>query len=470
MSQILESGLPWAKSYDPKVPLSQTYPEVTLCHLLNDVVDANRERTALIFFGKNITYGELANYISGMAISLNRLGIGRGDKVVLLLPNCPQFVISYYGVLLSGASVVPVNPLSTDTELSHIFQDSGVKLVIALDLLAGKVEGVRKNLHAKGSKIAEHAYYTSLKDFMPFPINLLYPLKQKISPEAKQALNGTKQYMTLLKGPAGPMQMPAVEVHKDIGVLIYTGGTTGRPKGVMLSHYALVVNAMQARSWVNMHQNDRQITVLPLFHGFGMSVCMNAILLAGGSTVLIPRFDPLEVLKSMDKFKPTLFAGVPTMFIALINHPELKSYDLSSLRACYVGAAALAPEIKRQFEELTGARLMEGYGLTEAVTAICANPFERTNKTGSIGIPFSDVIMGIRDVETGETELPANRTGEIVLKSPSVMLGYYNRPQETAEALKSGWLYTGDIGYMDEEGYFYIVDRKKDMIISGGFN
>ncbi len=471
MGKAMENGLPWAKAYDPAVPLNLEYPEVTLCSLLQQTAETKGERTALIYFGKTLTYAELADYVSRMAKGLKQLRLARGDKIAIILPNCPQYVISYYAGLLAGLTVIPVNPLSTASELLHIFRDSGVQVVVCLDLLAGRLEGVRDKLQQNGEyRIAQHVYYTSLKDFMPFPLKLLYPLKQKMPPEAKACLADAKTYLSLLNDPGPSLEMPPLDVHKDLAVLIYTGGTTGKPKGVMLSHYALVVNAVQVSAWVDMKGEDRRLTVLPLFHGFGMSVCMNSTIVSGGSSVLLPRFDAGNVLKSMAKYKPTLFAGVPTLYIALINHSKFKKSALSSLKACYVGAAALAPEVKKQFEELTGARLMEGYGLTEAVTAICANPYNGANKTGSIGMPFSDVVMAIRDVETGEKELSANEVGEIVLQSPSVMLGYYQRPGETALVLRNGWLYTGDIGYMDEDGYFYIVDRKKDMIITGGFN
>jgi long-chain acyl-CoA synthetase len=210
--------------------------------------------------------------------------------------------------------------------------------------------------------------------------------------------------------------------------------------------------------------------LLPIFHGFGMSVGMNTAIISGATCILLPRYDLEELLKAIHRFRPTLFAGVPTIYNAMINHPRLARYNLSSLRACYVGAAPLSPEIKLRFEELTGARLMEGYGLTEAVTAICANPYRGINKTGSIGIPFPDVVIKVMDAETGQKDLPPGEVGELVTRCKEVMLGYYNRPGETAEVLKEGWLYTGDLGYMDEEGYFYIVDRKKDLIITGGFN
>lgn len=467
----VERNLPWLGHYDSEVPFTLTYPEVPLTEPFQQSVHIHFNEVALIFFGRKITYRELGQLVGKLAGGFMRSGIKQGDRVGLILANCPQYVISYYAILTIGAIVVPVNPLSTETELLHIFRDGDIKAAIALDLLADRLESVRNTCREAGEEqLLKNVFYTSLREFMPFPLKQLFPLKQKLSPQVKQNLAGCQRFGALLQGPSYSGMPPVVDVHRDVAVLIYTGGTTGKPKGVMLSHSALIANASQCTQWVNMMPKDSLLAVLPLFHGFGMSVCMNAPLIAGGTSILIPRFGVKEILQVIHRFRPTLFAGVPTMYIGLINHPQLKRFDLSSLRGCFVGAAPLPPEIKRQFEELTGSKLMEGYGLTEAVTADCANPYRGVNKTGSIGIPFPDIVMRIRDVETGEQELPAGEVGELVLQGPDLMLGYYNRPEETAAALRNGWLYTGDLGYMDEDGYFYIVDRKKDMIITGGFN
>ncbi|MBP1760362.1 MAG: acyl-CoA synthetase (AMP-forming)/AMP-acid ligase, partial [Firmicutes bacterium] len=429
------------------------------------------EAIALIYFGREILYRQLGRYVNSLATAMQKIGIQQGDRIALLLPNCPQYVISYYAILSIGGIVVPINPLSTESELLHIFRDAQVQVAISLDLLAGRLENVRDTCHNTGEHhILKHTFYTALNEFMPIPIKLLYPLSRKLSDETKARLPQCKSLKPLLSQDPQPSSPSNIDLSRDIAVLIYTGGTTGKPKGVMLSHQALIANATQGAAWVQMQEDDRLLAVLPIFHGFGMSVCMNAPLISGSSCVLIPRFDKDDILKGIHRFHPTLFAGVPTMYIGLINHPRLANYKLSSLRGCFVGAAPLAPEVKRQFEELTGSRLMEGYGLTEAVTALCANPFHGVNKTGSIGIPFPDVIIQIRDIETGEKILPPLEIGEIVLKAPEIMLGYYNQPLETASAIRDRWLYTGDIGYIDEDGYFYIVDRKKDMIITGGFN
>lgn len=472
MSNTLSTeNFPWLQHYDPEVPQALTYPEATLFELFSQTAQKYPDVVALIFYGKKITYRDLKQYVDRVASALQKTGFQHGERIALLLPNSPQYVISYYAILSIGATVVPVNPLSTETELLHICKDGNVKGAICLNLLAGRLENVRKTLHGEGEqRLLAHTFYTSIRDFLPFPLNMLYPLKQKLSEEARKCLVGASKFTDLSNSSQSSYSTPPLNLYKDVAVLIYTGGTTGKPKGVMLSHYSVVANASQCSSWVQMSPADRIVTVLPTFHGFGMSVCMNAPIISGASMVLIPKFNIDEILKAIDGFRPSLFAAVPTIIIAMVNHPKLKKYDLSSLRGSFVGAAPLPPEIKLEFEELTGGRLMEGYGLTEAVTAICANPYHGVNKTGSIGIPFPDINMRIRDVETGERELAPGEIGELVLSCPDIMLGYYNRPMETASAIRDGWLYTGDLGYMDEEGYFYIVDRKKDMIITGGFN
>lgn len=462
---------PWFRHYDQGVPHHIPYPDQDVFALLQAKVAERPQVTALLFFGKETSYRQLMDKINSCMEAMQRLGIKKGDKVALLLPNCPQYVISYYAIMGLGAVVVPVNPLSTETELVYIFRDGSVRMAIALDLLAGRLEKVRDQLHGEGRKdLLEFTFYTSIKEELPFPLNVLYPLKNKTSPEAQKRLAGARQFKELLKSTGTGIKAVKWDIDKELAVLIYTGGTTGKPKGVMLSQRNLVANAYQCRSWIDVDDKDRMLVVLPIFHGFGMSVCMNSGLLAGSTLILLPRFGTDDLLKAIQRYQPTIFAGVPTMYIGMLNHPQLSKYDLSSLRGCFVGAAPLPLEVKERFEKLTGSRLLEGYGLTEAVTAICCNPFNGINKSGSIGIPFADTVIAIRDLESGLQELPPGEIGELVVQGPTLMLGYYNRPEETQEALRGGWLNTGDLGYMDEDGYFYIVDRKKDLIITGGFN
>lgn len=468
---MAEPDYPWYRHYDPNVPKNLIYPRKTVLELFEERAKEAPDRPAVIFFGRRLSYGQLIGYVDRVAAGLKDLGLDPGERLALLLPNCPQYVISFLAAIKAGLTVVPLNPLSTERELEFIVRDAGIKAAVALDLLAARVQKVRERLSADGfSSLLSRVFYAAIPEFLPFPLNRLYPLRQPLSPEARSALRHGLFFGRLLSTQARPLVPAPVDYEKDLAVLIYTGGTTGKPKGVMLSHRALVVNASQVVAWGQMVPADRVLAVLPLFHGFGMSVGMNAPLITGAASVLVPRYNAGDLLQVIHRQRPTLFAGVPTMYIGMINHPDLKRYDLSSLRGCFAGAAALPAEVKRRWEELTGGRLLEGYGLTEAVTAKSANPYRGLNKTGSIGLPFPDTVMEIVDIETGEKVLKPGEIGEIRLKSPDLMLGYWNRPEETAAALRGGWLYTGDLGKMDEDGYFYIVERKKDLIITGGFN
>lgn len=456
----------WLEFYDPEVPQTIEYEEAPVYVPFFDTVVERQHADALYFMGKTMTYRELGAATDALAQALRNLDLGRGDRIGLFLPNCPQMVMSYYAALKCGCTVVMLSPLSVERELEHIISDSGLETVICLDIFWPRIEKVWDSVGLK------NVIVTSVKEYLPFPKNLLFPLLLKKHgqyvkvPDRPHIL----WFKELLKQGGPVFHNPEIKPKEDLAVLIYTGGTTGVPKGVMLTHYNVVCNARQVGSWVTFKDDDSFLGVLPIFHGFGMSVAMNTTLFEGGKLILVPRYEPEDLLKTIAKTKPTFFAGVPTMFIGLLNHPEFANTDLSSLRGCFVGAAPLPLEVKRRYEELTGGSLIEGYGLTEAVTAQSANPYLGTDKSGSIGIPFPDVEMRIVDLETGEREVAPGEEGEVVLRSPCVMEGYHNMPEETAKAVRGGWLYTGDIGKMDDDGYFYIVDRKKDMIIAGGFN
>ncbi len=457
---------PWLASYDPGVPHTLDYPPVDVFSFMAGAARQALQRTALIFMGNKLTYGQLLDQVERLAGALAARGVGKGDRVVLLMPNCPQFVISFYAVQRLGATAVLANPLNVERELIFKFQDSGAKALIVLDLLSQRVNNIKPELDL------ELIVYTSLADYLPFPLNLLYPLKRRldksmprvcIQPEAR-----TVSFKDLLRQGG---QAPPVEIDPgDMAALIYSGGTTGVSKGIMLSHKALVANASQVAAWGQVRPDDRLLAVLPLFHGFGMSVCMNTPLSRGGTTILLPRFNARELVKTVHKYKPTLFAGVPTMFIAIKELPDIDQYDLTSLRGIFVGAAPLPLAVMEEFQKRTGAELIEGYGLTEAVTAISCNPFLGPKKPGTIGIPFPDVEWKIMDLDQGGKEMPIGEPGEIVIRCPELMSGYLNQPELTAQTLRDGWLYTGDIGVMDEDGFVTIVDRKKDLVIVSGFN
>jgi len=452
----------WLKHYDPQVPPTLTYPRIPLYCILDKTAIQQPSSPCTNFFGKRLTYQHIKDLSDRFAASVHRLGIQRGDRVVMLLPNSPQFIIAYYGLLKAGAVIVPLNPLSTGRELEFHCNDSGAETAITIPLFLPKVISLRGKIPLRRIIVSRMA------DFLPIPLNLIQGLQEW---RLMRGLDGTPvNFLDLIRPPLPAGWQPERVQPDEMAVLIYSGGTTGIAKGIMLSHYNLVANAHQIVAWGNLTDEQRILAVLPLFHGFGMSVTMNAALLAGGEIILLPRFKARDVVKTIQKYRPDFFIGVPTMFAALSNLPDIHRYDLSSLKGIFVGAAPLTRATKDDFERKTGGRMIEGYGLTEAVTAIMANPYKGMHKVGSIGIPFPDVDAKIVSLDDGR-DLPPGELGEIVLKSPTVMLGYYKNPQETSKTItEDGWLYTGDIGYMDEDGYFYITDRKKELIIVGGFN
>jgi long-chain acyl-CoA synthetase len=453
---------PWLKHYDPQVPPHLTYPRVPLYRLLDETAAKHPTGPCTNFFGKQLTYYQIKQLSDRFAASIRRMGIQKGDRVVLLLPNSPQFVVAYYGLLKAGAVIVPLNPLSAERELEFYLTDSEAEVSITIPLFLSKVASL------VGKTPLKHIVYSRLSDFLPFPLNLIQGFREQ------RLVGGVRgatlvDFKELLKQEPGPDWSPEAVQPEEMAVLIYSGGTTGIAKGIMLSHFNFVANAHQIIAWGSLTNEQGLLAVLPLFHGFGMSVTMNSAILAGGEITLLPRFNAKQVAKTIQKRKPNFFIGVPTMFVQLSNLPDIHRYDFSSLRGIFVGAAPLTKAIKDDFEKKTGGRMIEGYGLTEAVTAIMANPYKGTHKLASIGIPFSDVDMKIVSLDDGHT-LPPGELGEIALRSPTVMLGYYKNPDETQKTIVDDWLHTGDIGYVDEDGYFYITDRKKELIIVGGFN
>ena len=452
----------WLTFYDAAVPPHLDYPRIPLYQLLDDSAAQRPDQVCARFFGRPFTYRQLKAETDRLAAGLRRLGVRPGDRVGVLLPNCPQFIVAYYGILKAGAVVLPLNPLYTDYELTHHFSDSGAETVITIPLFLPKVALLR------GKTGLKRVIVTRLADALPFPLNLAQGVQEMRLTRAAKVPDLIP--LKTLTGPKLPTDYRPEPVDPDsLAILIYSGGTTGVGKGIMLSHTACVANVEQIIAWGQLKEDDKLMAVLPLFHGFGMSVTMNGTIGAGGEMILLPRFKARDVVKAVQKFKPTFFLGVPTMFVAFSNLPDIAKYDLSSLRGIFVGAAPLTRAIKESFEAKTGARMIEGYGLTEAVTAIMANPFHGQHKVGSIGIPFPDVDMKIVSLDDGH-DLPPGELGEIVLRSPTLMTGYYKKPDETAQTISNGWLLTGDIGYMDEDGYFFITDRKKELIIVGGFN
>jgi long-chain acyl-CoA synthetase len=459
---------PWLKHYEEGVPKSIDYPRATLPQTLEESASRFPHNTALTFLGRQISYSELNNLADRFAAALQGLGLEKGDRVALLLPNCPQYVAAFYGALRAGCTVVPTNPLYVEREVEQQLQDSGARAIITLTKFFPTVQKVRANT------ALAHVIVTNIKEYFPPLTRLLFTLflEAKEGHRVPVPRDGGTHLFSELLGQAPARPQPVGVSPEDVALFQYTGGTTGRPKGAMLTHYSLVANAIQTRRWFVQLVDGQEVmlAVLPFFHVYGLTVAMTMSIYSGFTMVLLPRFEVKEVLETIKKYRPSLFPGVPTMYVAINNYPQVGNYDLRSIKACISGAAPLPVEVQRRFEELTGGKLVEGYGLTEAAPVTHCTPIYGLRKEGSMGIPFPDVEARIMDLETGEKALPVGEVGELTLRGPQLMQGYWGQPEETAQALRGGWLYTGDMARMDEDGYFYIVDRKKDMILAGGYN
>jgi long-chain acyl-CoA synthetase len=457
----------WHRFYDEGVPFEVDQPKDPLPLQLERTAREFPQTTATEFVGARLTYLQLADQVSRFAASLSQLGVKPGDRVAIMLPNCPQTIITYYAVLSIGGVAVMTNPMYVEREMIHQFNDAGVKVLVGLDHLFPRIDKVWKETQV------EHLVITSIRDYLPFPLNLLYPLKAK-----KQNLNMQVPYSAsihsfkgLVKNSPGNQPRPELAM-SEVALLQYTGGTTGVAKGVMLTHSNLAVNVDQITSWLPdiRRGQERFLCVVPIFHVLGMTAVMNWPICLGCTMTLVPRFEIKDFLKTISKAKPTVAILVPTILTAMVNYPEISKYDLSSINYVVSGSAPLPVEIMNRFEQLTGSVILEGYGLTESSPVTHVNPVKSKRKPGSIGIALPSTDCRITDIETGTEEQQVGQTGELVIKGPQVMKGYWNMDDETAKTIKDGWLYTGDIAHMDEDGYVFIVDRKKDMIIAGGFN
>jgi len=458
----------WYERYPSEIPATISYDEVPLHTFLETSAKRFKERNAIHFMGKEITYEELYFESCIMANYLQSLGLKKGDRVAIMLPNCPQSVISYYGTLMAGGVVVQTNPLYTERELEYQLKDSGAAFIICLDILVPRVENVRANTNIN------HTIVTGIKDYLPFPKKLVYPFIQKKEYNMVVKVEQTEKthvWKTIMDYGIDEYLEVDIDPKQDLALLQYTGGTTGFPKGAMLTHLNLVSNVQMCEAWLYKTKEKPQtvLGVLPFFHVYGMTTVMNFAIMQGSKMILLPKFDPGTVLKTISKQKPTLFPGAPTIYIGILNHPDLEKYDLSSIEACISGSSPLPSEVQHQFEMLTGGKLVEGYGLTETSPVTHANFLWSKRVNGSVGVPWPDTDAKIVKMDADE-EAETGEIGEIIVKGPQVMKGYWNNPEETENVLKDGWFFTGDLGYMDEFGYFYIVDRKKDVIIAGGFN
>ena len=459
---------PWVKFYEDQVPPEIEFPDISLPQLFEQSVANNPNGSAASFFGKKITYTELGRLVDQFAIALTRLGVKQGDRVAIMLPNIPQYPIVHFAALKIGAILVPTNPLYVERELQYQLNNSGAETIIALDIHFPKVEKVKPETGLRNVII------TSVQEYLPGLLKLLYPIKAKKEGNWYKVNRapGIHFFEDLITEKFVAIS-PDIDVKPDdIAMFLYTGGTTGVSKGAVLTHRNLVANVIQIRTWYCEVKNNEEVVLcaLPFFHSYGLTTCLHMAVLLGSTMVLIPNpRDIKTLLKEIQKEKATLFSGVPTLFVAINNFPEISKYDLSSIKACVSGGAPLPLEVARQFEEISHGALVEGYGLSETSPVTHANSINGKRKEGSIGIPLPNTDALVVDPETKKA-LPKGEVGELAVKGPQVMNGYWKMDKETKEVLRDGWLYTGDMSKMDEDGYFYIVDRKKDMIIAGGFN
>ncbi|GAB4072812.1 long-chain fatty acid--CoA ligase [Barrientosiimonas marina] len=438
----------WLKHYPEHFQKEVDIPDDSLPDMLHQTIAGYGEHKALSFYGREISYNELGQQTGAFTSALQQDGFLKGDRAALMLPNCPQYVISYYGVLQAGGIVTQINPMLVGKELAFILQDSGAETIIIYESFLPVLNQIIDQ--------------TSVKRVIKVTL-------EGSGTEDSQAIDFTD----FLKRTTNPPVPVDIEPSTDVAILQYTGGTTGRSKGAMLTHRNLLANVIQSHEFFKdtiEYGKERFLTVIPLFHVFGMTSCMNLSIYTGSLSIMLPRFELDDVLETIKERQPTSFPGVPTMYVAIANHPRADQYGIDSIRICNSGSAPMPKEIMRRFEDKTGAAILEGYGLSESSPTTHCNPAFGTRKPGSIGIGFPSTDYKIVDLADGMTEQPPGESGEIIVKGPQVMKGYWNMPEETANTLRDGWLYTGDIAYMDEEGYAYVIDRKKDLIIASGYN
>lgn len=459
---------PWLVHYPPEVPRNLDHADRPLFDFLDKAAERYPHRKAIIFQNKTLTYRELQRQSEIFAANLRLLGVNPGDRTAIMLPNLPQTIIAFWGVLKAGGIAVMTNPLYMETEIIHHMKDSGAICLVTLDIFWAKIRPLREKLPIRRYIIS------GIGDALAFPYNVLYRFRAKTGVGAaepdftgqdlvpwKKLLSGGQRFSV---SSGGDPDAPAL--------IQYTGGTTGLPKGVVLSHRNLSANTRQVLAILRETavRHHTFLGIVPFFHVYGLTTTLICPAALAAAVLPLPRYVPRDVLAAVKKYRPSIFPGAPSIYISLMQQKDLASYDLRSIEICVSGSAPLPVEHFKRFREITGAHIIEGYGLTEASPITHANPFSEHQKIGSIGVPLPDTDARIVDMEAGSLTLPPGKVGELVIRGPQVMRGYWNRPDESASALRNGWLYTGDIAVMDEEGYFYIVDRKKDMVIVAGYN
>jgi long-chain acyl-CoA synthetase len=471
MAQTIENlnlylSKPWLKFYADYTPKEEIeIPNKPLFSILDESAEKYPNRTAIIFLGKEISYKKLKEDVDRFANALQSLGVKKGDVVSLLLPNTPHFVISYYAILKIGAIVSPISPLYKPPEIEHQLKDSGAETIIILDLLYKNFEEIKDKTKVKRVIVAD------IRDYLSGIKKLLYPLKMK--PPKIEFKEGIYKFIELLKY-SPDYKKVEINPKEDAAAYMYTGGTTGLPKAAKLSHYNILSNLYQIDTWIKKQEEPHRIlAILPFFHIYGQTVCLNFGIYRGSTLILMPRPDIKALFENVSKYKVDVLPGVPTLYIQIINSPLVKKYDIKSIRYCISGAAALPVEVLKKFESLTGGKLREGYGLTEASPVTHCNPLEGIYKEGSIGIPIPNTLAAIAHPEENRF-LGIDEIGELVVSGPQVMMGYHNRPEENEKIFFEyngiRWLRTGDMAKMDKDGFFYIVDRKKEIIKYKGYS
>jgi len=462
---------PWLKRYDEGVPYSlQPYPEQTLLDVVRDTVRQRPNHTAVIFKGARLSYAELERLSDGFANGLLAVGVRKGDRVALLLPNCPQSIITQLGIWKAGGIATPMNPLYTEHELTRLLKECGAETVVALTPFYKKVKSLQSQTAVR------RVIATNIKEYLPPFLSLLFTLfKEKKEGHRIKIQRDDFWLSDLLQQRVGTPR-PEVEVFpEDPALLLFSGGTTGEPKGAIGTHHALLMTGMQLRAWFStlaVEWDDVVMLTIPLFHVYGNAGVLAVGLL--GREALVPIPNPRDIddlVATIRRVRPAFFPGVPTLFIALLNHPDVRAgkVDFKSMKLCISGASSLLAGVKNRFETLTGGRVVEGYALTESMMAAVVTPLHGPYKPGAVGVPLPDVEIRIADGDTGQGSLPAGEVGEILIRAPQLMQGYWQQPTETENTIRNGWLYTGDLGYLDEDGYLFIVDRKKDVIKPSGF-
>jgi long-chain acyl-CoA synthetase len=462
---------PWLEHYDQGVPKTfKPYPEITLIETLRETVSIKPEFPVLLFKGAPMCAADLEQLSNSMAAALTAQGLKKGDRVALVLPNSPQSFIGFFGIWKAGGIAVPINPLYTENELEFAMQECGATVAIVLSSFYNKVKSIQANTKV-GYIIA-----TNIKEYLPPLLRLLFTLVKEKKEGYRITLQPGDIWLSALLDQFSSAPKPTVEVKPtDPAIFLFSGGTTGTPKCAIGSHQALIMSGMQINDWFMLNSSEWRGSIMqnmPLFHVYGLAGVMPVGLVGHYTLVLIPNpRDLKDLLETIHKVKPTFLPGVPTLFIGLINHPDVQSgkVSLKSIKNCISGAAPLMYETKQRFEALTGGNIVEGYAMTESMMATVISPIGGTYKPGSTGLPVTDIEIRIVDADTGLVMMPTGEIGEITMRCPQIMLGYYQHPTETANSIRDGWLFTGDLGYLDEDGYLFIVDRKKDVIKPSGF-